>query len=359
METWWRKPRPGVDDAGIEQTEHPTVGPAHEIACDESGWEGANLVAGSSDVIAYASVRLSAEAATEYLCELSGRAGRVTREYKASRVLRADRRSTVTSLLGPAGPIHGNAFVHLTEKAYFVVGRVLDLILGQSAEAASAGLVADRRLTTLATTLSREGPEAFGHDRWQAFLAASNAILRTSKPPNVREPVDAFVGLVETLTELDGRSRLGAILDELRRARSVAYAARAQLLEHHVIQPALEPLIPALARTVLHWSRDGGTDVSIVHDEQSALTERRIRRLERQVLPPGRLLRFRQVDSRTDPRIQMADVLAGVARRLAADELHGRGDAEFGELLRAYIDPASRWCDERSWSRLGPAVPCG
>jgi hypothetical protein len=47
-------------------------------------------------------------------------------------------------------------------------------------------------------------------------------------------------------------------------------------------------------------------------------------------------------------------VLAGVARRLAADELRGRGDLELGRLLRAYIDPASRWSDEQSWSRLGP-----
>ncbi|WP_188192016.1 hypothetical protein [Nonomuraea sp. SYSU D8015] len=336
------------------QTAHPTIAPVGEIACDESGWEGANLVAGSSDVIAYASVRLSVDAATECLRGLSGRAGHVRREYKASHVLRADRRSGVKSLLGPAGPLYGNAFVHLTEKAYFVVGRLLDLVLGQSADAASAGMDADRRLTALATTLIREGPEALGHDRWQAFLAASNAVLRTWKPRNVREPVDAFVDLVDTLAALDGGSRVRAILDELRRERSVAYAARARLLEHHVLQPALEPLIPALARTILHWSGGGGIDVSIVHDEQSALTERRVRRLERQLLPPGRRLRFRQVDSRTDPRVQVADVLAGVARRLAADELRGRGDPELGELLRAYIDPASRWSDERSWSRLGP-----
>jgi hypothetical protein len=352
VETRWRERGSRIDDA-IVQTTHPTIAPALEIACDESGWEGANLVAGRSDVIAYASVRLSVDAATECLHELSGRAGHVKREYKASHVLRGDR-SAVTSLLGPAGPIHGNAFVHLTEKAYFVVGRLLDLVLGQSADAASAGVVADRRLTGLATTLSREGPEAFGRDRWQAFLAASNAILHTRKARNVREPVDAFVDLVETLAELDGGSRVGSILDELQRERSIAYAARARILEHHVLQPALEPLIPALARTILHWSRGGGIDVSIVHDEQSALTERRIRRLERQLLPPGRRLRFRQVDSRTDPRVQVADVLAGVARRLAADELRGRGDTELGELLRAYVDPASRWSDERSWSRLGP-----
>jgi hypothetical protein len=91
-----------------------------------------------------------------------------------------------------------------------------------------------------------------------------------------------------------------------------------------------------------------------VHDEQSAMTERRIRRLERQLLPPGRVLGFRQVDSRTDPRVQLADVLAGIARRLAADELHGRGDADLSEMLRSCIDPASCWSDERSWARLGP-----
>jgi hypothetical protein len=227
-------------------------------------------------------------------------------------------------------------------------------VLGQSTNTASAGLVADPRLTAMATTLSREGPEAFGRDRWQAFLATSNAVLRDWKPRDVREPVDAFVDLVETLAKLQAGSHLGAIFDELRQARSVAYAARARLLEHHVTQPAVEPLIPALARTVLHWSRGGGTDLSIVHDEQSALTERRIRRLERRLLPPGQFLRFRQVDSRTDPRVQVADVLAGVARKLAADELHGRGDAQLSGLLRTYIDPASCWSDERSWSRLGP-----
>ena len=336
------------------QTRHPTTAPAHEIACDESGWEGSNLVAGSSAVIAYASVRLSVDAAAECLRALGGPTGHARGEHKASQVLRADRRSTVTSLLGPAGPIHGNAFVHLTEKSYFVVGRLLDLVLGRSAEAASAGLVADPRLTALATTLHREGPTAFGPDRWRAFLAASNAVLRKSKPRDVRESVDAFLDLVDTLVALDGTHRLGAILDELRRAGPLAYAARARLLEQRALQPALEPLIPALARTVLHWSRGGATDVSIVHDEQSALTERRIRRLERQLLPPGRGLRFRQVDSRTDPRVQVADVLAGVVRRLAADELRGRGDAELGGLLPAYVDPASRWSDERSWARLGP-----
>lgn len=326
---------------------------ADEIACDESGWDGANLVAGGSPVIAYASVRLSADAAAECLREFGGRAGRRTREFKASHVLRAER-STVHSLLGPAGPLWGNAFVHLTDKAYFVVLRVLDLILGQSVEAASAGVVEDRRLTGLAVALSREGLDIFGRDRWQAFLVAANAVLRDWKPRRVEEPVDELLEIVEKLADVDGVDAcIAGVLEELRRSRTGAYAARMRLLEDHVRQPAVEPLIPALARTVLQWGRGGVGDVSIVHDEQSAMTERRVRRLERQLLPPGRRLRFRQVDSRADPRVQVADVLAGVARKLAGDELRGQGDAELVALLRTYIDPASCWSDERSWSRLG------
>jgi hypothetical protein len=335
------------------QTDHPDI--ADEIACDESGWEGANLVAAGSDVIAYASVRLSADAAAEYLRQLNVRPGQARREYKAAHVLRADRRAAVTNLLGPDGPLCGNAFVHLTEKSFFVLRRVMDLVLGQSADAASAGLLVDHRLTGLAMTLSREGPGAFGHERWQAFLAVSNAVLRDWKPRDVREPVDAFADLARTLARLDGSSGLGEILQELHQARTDAYEARARLLENHVLQPAVEALIPAFARTILYWSRGGMVDVSIVHDEQSALSDRRVRLLEGQLMPPGRFLRFRQVDSRTDPRVQVADVLAGVARRLAADELHGHGDAELGPLLRAYIDPLSCWSDARSWARLQPA----
>ena len=59
---------------------------------------------------------------------------------------------------------------------------------------------------------------------------------------------------------------------------------------------------------------------AVVHDEQSALTRGRVARLgsflAKAVSPaPPPLRSFRQVDSRDDPRIQVADLLAGIARR--------------------------------------------
>jgi len=329
--------------------------PAFEIACDESGWEGSNLAAANSDVIAYASVRLGIDEAAECMRALLDRSGRHSHEFKASHLLRTRGGADLAGFLGPSGPVHSRARVHLTHKSCFILVRVLDLFLGASGDTASLGLRPDLRLASLAARLCRVGPETFGRQPWQVFLAAANGVLRANRRPQVHAPVDAFFGQVEVLRAVSDGSQLGTILDELRNERPGAYDARARLLDDHVLHPVLEPLLPALARTVLHWS-SGVHPVAIVHDEQSALTERRIRRLEQILAAPplemitlpmrGRFLQFRQADSRTDPRIQVADLLAGVARKITTDELLGRGDPELTALLGPYVDPASRWCGQ-------------
>jgi hypothetical protein len=68
----------------------------------------------------------------------------------------------------------------------------------------------------------------------------------------------------------------------------------------------------------------------------------------------GRLAGLTLVDSTVDPRVQVADILAGTARKIASDELNDRGDAELTALLRPYVDPHSIWGDDRSWALLEP-----
>src|SRR4029079_4737600 len=99
-------------------------------------------------------------------------------------------------------------------------------------------------------------------------LAASHALLRLSRLHSVRGPVDEFVAQVDALAAVDAGAPVNAVLDELRQAKADTYEARERLIEDHVLLPSLEPLIPALARTILRWSQDGETDLSIVHDEQ-------------------------------------------------------------------------------------------
>ncbi len=66
------------------------------------------------------------------------------------------------------------------------------------------------------------------------------------------------------------------------------------------------------------------------------------------------LAAVRLVDSMADARVQVADFLAGVARRIAEDALGGAPDEELTDLLRPYVDPRSVWGDGTSWSALEP-----
>jgi len=350
------------------ETKQRSAEHAVEIACDESGWEGTNLAAANSTVIAHASVQLPNDVAADVIRALRGLSGQRSYEYKASHLIRAKGHAGLAAFLGPSGPVYGRARVHLTHKSCFVLGRTLDLFIAGAVDASTVGLRPNQRIAHLTVRLCRAGADTFGRDPWRAFLAAANVVLRADRRRLVREPVDAFFDQVDALRALDA-GRVGGILDELLDRRQEAYSARTRLLDDQVLHPVLEPLIPALARTVLYWSR-GKHPVAVIHDEQSALTERRMRRLEQVLAAPplelirlpaqGRFIQFRQVDSRTNPRVQVADLLAGVARKVAADELLGRSDPDLIALLRPYIDPASRWCDQpadRRAERDNPVPP--
>ncbi|USX55925.1 NAD-dependent protein deacetylase of SIR2 family [Lentzea sp. HUAS12] len=99
---------------------------------------------------------------------------------------------------------------------------------------------------------------------------------------------------------------------------------------------ALDPLFPAILRAVAQW----GGPVSIVHDQQLSLTDGRIRQLKE--LAP-RLESLVLADSQFDARVQVADFLAGIARRVAEEELHGRPDREVIELLMPFVVGPGMW----------------
>ncbi len=99
---------------------------------------------------------------------------------------------------------------------------------------------------------------------------------------------------------------------------------------------ALDPLFPAILRAVAQWRGP----VSIVHDQQLSLTDGRIRQLKR--LAP-RLESLTLADSQYDARVQVADFLAGIARRVAEEELNGRPDHEVIALLRPFVAGPEVW----------------
>jgi hypothetical protein len=273
-----------------------------EIACDESGYEGERLIGTTTDVFAHASVRLEFAAAAELMQELRNRIRSPATEYKAGHVLREKHRSVLTWLLDPSGPLHGNAHVFLVDKAYFVVSRLAELLY-PGADAAA---------------LYHDGPREYGNARWQAFLGAANEVMRIKDQPGV---TDTFVRIA---------TELGLTPDRLR-----VRALRERLLDDPALVPPMDLLIPALVRAVIRW----GT-VSIVHDRQTMLSPDRVALLKT-VAPADQLTGLTLVDSFHEPRVQVADVIAGAARRIADDALNGRGDPRLTALLPPYVDSAS------------------
>jgi Protein of unknown function (DUF3800) len=330
-----------------------------EIACDESGYEGEKLIGGTTDVFAHASVTMDLTAASECVQALRDRIRSPALEYKANHVLRTKHRSVLTWLLGPAGPLIGRAHVYLVEKSFLIVMNAVQLLLGEPDQAAHA--------SDAALAVYRAG-RGFDPDAWRAFLTSANDLMRIKDRQDMTTSVDAFFRAVADLRATSTVDDFAAtyraadeVLAVLSRARPRAEAFRSALHDGRDHGPAMDPLIPAIVRAVDYWSYDA-SPVAVIHDRQNTLSGTRVERLAealrvagRSASALGRVSYLHFVDSRDDPRVQVADFLAGVARKKASDELNGRSDDEITPLLRPYVDSMSIWADDRSWRRLRPS----
>ncbi|GIM90808.1 hypothetical protein Ato02nite_026010 [Paractinoplanes toevensis] len=274
-----------------------------EIACDESGFSGTNLLHSTEPVITHASVDLSTSEAVELIAALRSRFRLSPHELKSGHFLRRLGASEMVDWFLAA--LRGRAHVHVIDKEFFLVTRIVDLLLSEPSYASGTRLAQERRPAAIA--LHRAGRPG---DDWDAFLSAFVDMVRRKRRGPARETVERFFHARDALAR---RVPADAVLAALDPVRVRAVLTRLDD-DDRTIPPPLEPMLPALAETVLFWS-GGGRRVLVFHDEQSALTADRLTRLQ-QVLPAGALAGLVMVDSRDDPRVQVADLLAGVARRL-------------------------------------------
>ncbi|MEU8223571.1 hypothetical protein [Kribbella sp. NPDC048915] len=275
-----------------------------EVACDESGFSGTNLLDPASPVITHASTDLDLAAAAELVDVLRSHLRRRS-EYKSNQLLRPEQRPALEWLLGA---LRGHAHVHVIDKTAYVAARVVELFTEEPSYGAGTSLGTDHS-SVVAALRHRTG-----------FLAAFVDLTRTKRVRLMdHAAVDRFFAtLPADVPQLRAvtRPRVEQIMQRL-------------IEEDPELPPPLEPLVPALAETVLYWSA-GGRRVAVVHDEQSALTPGRVARVGSFLaggIVPGPLHSFTQVDSRHDPRVQVADFLAGIARR---------GTPDLADLLEPY-----------------------
>ncbi|MDG9675998.1 hypothetical protein [Micromonospora sp. DH14] len=302
------------------------VGAVVRIACDESGFSGTNLLHSTAPVITHASVDLAADEAVAIIAALRSGFRFAPHELKSGRFLRGS--GAQEALEWFLAALAGRAHVHLIDKEFFLVTRIVDLLLTEPSYAAGTRLAREHHPAALALY---EAGRSTGSD-WSAFLSAFVDLVRMKRRLPVDQTVRRFFQARDALRRHGLGTVADAVLDGLRPNQVRAVVARLDA-DDRTVPPPLEPLLPALAETVLSWS-GGQRQVLVTHDEQSALTADRLTRLQRVLaangdasavggnraaaLPTGvsPLAGLVMVDSRDDPRVQVADLLAGVARRM-------------------------------------------
>jgi hypothetical protein len=324
-----------------------------EVACDESGSEGEKLIGGNTDVFCHASVRLTAAEATDCVRELRALIRSPAVEYKSGHLLREKNRHALEWFLGPSGPVASRANAYLVDKRWLLLlvfaGRVLE-----TAPFAGDPDVAALGTRDVASALYRASRASERPLLWTRFLTVLNDLMRFG-PAGEAASAGELVELAEELRRTEPHGAVDGPLGVLgRHPAHLDALLRTRRRPDPLLPQALDPLLPAILRTIEYWSADG-VPVSIVHDRHVSLTEARMARIAEFHSVPGsgaRLTAMQLATSGADPRIQVADYLAGVARKLASDELLGTAGPALTGLVRQHVDVCSLWGDEESRSRV-------
>jgi hypothetical protein len=314
----------------------------HVVACDESGSEGEKLVRGSTDTFAHASVDVTTGAALATIERVRVEARSPATEVKASVVLRPQNRRLLEWLLGEDGPLLGRAHVHLTDKALHLTGRLVALLGGGEG---SDGAASDRNVARRVELLHRSAVRRLGPAGWEAVLADFNDVVRARSLDDAAASASALRRGLVGLADVPGlpanscelvRSVVAALPDDPEGLLALVARGRG----------ALDPIVPALAEVLRHWG-GAGRPLWVVHDVQATLTDAAIRTAVGSSADgwSDSLQGISFVDSQDDPRVQLADFLAGAARRVASHVLAGEADPVLVELISPYVSPRSTWVD--------------
>ncbi|QSR28764.1 hypothetical protein CFH99_24385 [Nocardioides aromaticivorans] len=336
-----------------------------EVACDESGSEGENLAGAASRVFAHASTTLSMQEATELVDHVRRSCGVTTDEVKSTTLLAPRNREVLTDLFAPAGALDGRCAVMLADKEFFLVAKIIDLLVEESAHERGEDMYWNRKAVRLARSLHQDGQRALGVDHWNELLQAFNSLVRTMQRKGSKTTVEEFFEVVDRCRTRSHRRKVDDALNLINNARPFAERFRERLGDD-TTAPDLDPIVPGVVEAARHWYHLHRQHVVIHHDHQSIFTEQLIDQLihssnypmhEFSLLTGGpvRLDAIHLVDSRDDPRIQVADWVAGFARSQAAAVLSSGAAPHSG--LRCLILPASPWSDAVSWEAMTGSPP--
>ncbi|MBT1631035.1 DUF3800 domain-containing protein [Curtobacterium flaccumfaciens] len=316
-----------------------------QVVGDESGSDGENLSQATHRMFSYGSTSLSRDDASEILRRTRRAIGSTSEEAVASSELKSSKlfakhRKVAESLFEPNGPFDGQASVYIADKTKFLAGKMVSLLLeehqyrlreplGFEKEAVLANEIADYALPVL--------PDATRSRLLQTF----NQLCRSYKAPYAPSGrASKFLDALRfAIVSASHDPRASKTLNWLWEARREAYTIE----NEQVSTRDLEPMLPTLLVVATTWHEHfGGPEFEIHMDEYRQMTPQMIDIVKG--LARGGwgvpLKDIIQVQSLDDPRVQVADWIAGAGRIAATEILRGEF-SRLSELVLPFIDESS------------------
>lgn len=314
------------------------------IACDESGSEGENLMRSPHPHFVHASTNISVEEAQGFIERLRIDTRSQAVELKSTAVLLPRHRP---ALLRALRDFDGAANIALVDKAYFVASRMAALVdaevldvLGFSPARAGGG-------RDMASTLTTRLRDAVGDENWRSMMVSFNELVRAHRRDGDAQPTaEPFIAALERALIVCSDPKSLEMLEWLwsgqERVRAYEETDAAAVRE-------MDPMFSSLVAVASMWAvRLDSAPISLLLDMYGSLTEAAQEyvtlasntplSIAGDEIPLSEVRGVRMVDSKSDARVQVADILAGVGREVGRLALAGEFDDDLQIVVHEMLD---------------------
>lgn len=319
-----------------------------QISGDESGSDGENLSRPTHRFFSYGTTDLSGDEASELIREVRRTIGSTDADAAAATELKsgpvvAKHASKIARFFGSKGPLGPHASIYVADKPFFLAGKMISLLVEE--EASSRGQRIWMIERQLAVELHDGTAPNVAPELWADLLDVFNRLVRFyPRPPSSAATASDLVAILDRVRQsLPGDKHWPVVrmLWDARRQAAQYDAAPASPVFRY-----LEPLVPALLAVSSTWTaRYPGQPINLVVDTHSSLTSEAVDLIvNASSLVQSQLQTVELVDSKQDPRVQLADLIAGVGRHAAQTLQDGKTDALTAAAVESF-DANGMWSD--------------
>ncbi|MEI6800843.1 MAG: DUF3800 domain-containing protein [Pseudomonadota bacterium] len=292
------------------------------IILDESGNTGSDILNTDQPLLVLSSVRVTEDnlkEAEEHFHSINAA------EWKFSKFKNSGRQMRLIQSFLEKDWVNGSSIrVHITDKKFFAVTKIVDLICEPVARAGGVNLYEQGGAVSLANLKSMVLPVWLGEDGFNKLLHSFVVMIREGSDANYKIFKDAVIEAHAKVAEHNDDH------DEFNMLSGLLFGSLyPELWRNYLSEYTLDPLVPAYFSLIDFWGQELKSDFAVFSDESKALASqlKTIQKLSNPSIKPKILpavgdgwssLPYRSTSiaggsSKDNRAVQIADLVAGTA----------------------------------------------